>query len=74
MPLTVLTASSMRLVTCVSTSSGAAPRSVVVIGNHRKVDLWEQIDPEFAVRIEPQHHQHHDEHGGEDRPFDTDFG
>jgi hypothetical protein len=35
MPEMVLTASSMRLVTCVSTSSGEAPRSVmmVTVGN-----------------------------------------
>ena len=74
MPLMVLTASSMRLVTCVSTSSGAAPRSVVVIVTTGKSIFGKRSTPELSVRVKPEHHQRHDQHGGEHRPLDTDFG
>ena len=73
MPLMVLTASSMRLETCVSTSSGAAPRSVVVTVTIGRSIFGKRSTPSFAIRIDAEHHQRHDQHGGEHRPPDTDF-
>ena len=71
MPLMVLTTSSIRLVIWLSTSSGLAPGSRVVIGHRRDVDLREDVEAEVAVGGEPEDHQRDDEHRREDGPADA---
>ncbi len=67
-PLMVLTTSSMGLVIWLSTSSGVAPSRVVVTV---KLHPGEGVQPQVAIGGQPQHHQGHDEHGGEDGPADA---
>ena len=71
MPLTVLTASSMRRVTCgLDLFRGRAPQRG---GDRddREFDLGEQVDAQLAVGVEAHYDQRQDEHGGEDGPADA---
>ena len=73
MPLMVFTASSMRLETWVSTSSGAAPRSVVVTVTTGRSIFGKRSTPSLRYESRPSTTSAMIEHGGEHRPPDTDF-
>ena len=66
MPLIVLTASSILSVICISMSSGAEPGCAGRDRNDREIDLGKAIQPELQVAENAEHHQHQDQHGGED--------
>ena len=72
MPLIVLTASSMRLVICVSTSSALAPGSWTWTVTTGRVGLRHQVEAEILVRERAQHDERRRHHDGEHRPLDAD--
>ena len=74
MPLIVLTASSILSVTSVSTCSGAAPGSRVVIATDGMSTFGKAIDAEPREREEADDHEREDQHPGEDRALDAELG
>ena len=53
---------------------GAGPRQLHADGDRRGIGLREEVDAEVAEGEDAQHHQRHDEHGGEDGPADAQLG
>ena len=73
-PETVLTASSIGLVTSVSTASGAAPGYGVWMRDERQGDVGHLLDAQPVVREEAEHRDADHHHRGEDRVVDGDAG
>ena len=74
MPLMVFTASSMRLVISVSTSSADAPGFETVTMTVGRSIFGKRSTPRVKNEKTPDHHQRHNQHGGEDGPLYAEFG
>ncbi len=73
MPLMVLTASSTRLVMSVSTSSADAPGLLTETDTVGKSIFGKKIHAQGEERKPTHHHERHNQHSGENRPFDAEF-
>ena len=72
MPLIVLTASSIRLVIWVSTSSALAPGKLDLDVDDRLIGLRHQVEAEIPVGERAEHDERGRHHDGEDRTLDAD--
>ena len=55
-------------------SSGDAPGQPERDVDGRRIGLGKEIDAEIAEREDAEHHERRDQHRGEDRPPDAEFG
>ena len=74
MPLIVLTASSILSVIWRLDVLGRGAGLARGHGDDRKIDLGKAVEPELQVAEHAEHHQHQDQHRGEDRTLDANRG